>query len=227
MSEKFYQNKLYPLQDKVLRIVEKLDVDFYLTGGTSLSRCYLQHRYSDDLDFFLNMHPGFKQQTEKVVSKLRKIFKEVDIVSTADTFLRLIIEKKDVSLKVDFVNDIEFHYGEFIHHRIFHRIDNWRNILSNKLCSLSRMEPKDIFDIFYIARQYKFSWEDIINEAKMKDLWVDPIDICQIIKQFPLSLSDQIKWIRPDRNLINEETIISVHDDIFWSRENSIFQKEP
>ncbi len=26
--------------------------DFYLTGGTALSAFYLQHRYSEDLDFF-------------------------------------------------------------------------------------------------------------------------------------------------------------------------------
>ncbi|MCD4795127.1 MAG: nucleotidyl transferase AbiEii/AbiGii toxin family protein [Bacteroidales bacterium] len=27
---------------------------FYLTGGTALVRFYLNHRYSEDLDFFVN-----------------------------------------------------------------------------------------------------------------------------------------------------------------------------
>jgi predicted nucleotidyltransferase component of viral defense system len=45
-----------------------LEVDFYLTGRTALSRCYLMHRYSDDLDFFLNPHAGFKSQSKKVIS---------------------------------------------------------------------------------------------------------------------------------------------------------------
>jgi predicted nucleotidyltransferase component of viral defense system len=62
MPEKYYQNKVYPLQDEVLRGIQDLNVDFYLTGGTALSRCYLNHRYSDDLDLFVNDNPKFKDQ---------------------------------------------------------------------------------------------------------------------------------------------------------------------
>jgi predicted nucleotidyltransferase component of viral defense system len=51
MHDDYYGNILYPLQYKVLEIVAELPVDFYLTGGTALSRAYLNHRYSDDLDF--------------------------------------------------------------------------------------------------------------------------------------------------------------------------------
>ncbi|MEK6794959.1 MAG: nucleotidyl transferase AbiEii/AbiGii toxin family protein [Spirochaetota bacterium] len=45
-----YENTLYPLQNKVCRLVEESGTPFYLTGGTALSRCYYHHRYSDDLD---------------------------------------------------------------------------------------------------------------------------------------------------------------------------------
>lgn len=38
MQKNYYQNIQYPLQDKILRILEILPVDFYLTGGTALSR---------------------------------------------------------------------------------------------------------------------------------------------------------------------------------------------
>ncbi len=54
MLAKFYQDKLYPFQDRVLRLIQDLDVGFYHTGGTALSRCFLNHRYSDDLDLFVN-----------------------------------------------------------------------------------------------------------------------------------------------------------------------------
>ncbi len=43
---------LYRLQDEVLAELVTLGTGFYLGGGTALSRFYLQHRYSDDLDFF-------------------------------------------------------------------------------------------------------------------------------------------------------------------------------
>jgi predicted nucleotidyltransferase component of viral defense system len=43
-----------------------------LTGGTDLSRCHLNHRFSDDLDFFINDHKDFKDQCDNVVSRIRK-----------------------------------------------------------------------------------------------------------------------------------------------------------
>ena len=47
----YYKDTLYPLQDKVLKLIDSLQTPFYLTGGTALSRCYFNHRYSYDLDF--------------------------------------------------------------------------------------------------------------------------------------------------------------------------------
>src|SRR3989344_9074086 len=46
---------LTPEQDDIInRFIREnyLRDNFYFTGGTALSSCYLQHRYSDDLDFF-------------------------------------------------------------------------------------------------------------------------------------------------------------------------------
>lgn len=51
--KRLYSSYLYPLQDKVLKLLDD-KTPFYLTGGTTLSRIYYHHRYSDDLDFFLN-----------------------------------------------------------------------------------------------------------------------------------------------------------------------------
>ena len=45
MPETCYLDKLYPFQDKILNLIEQLGLDFYLTGGTALGRCYLSHRY--------------------------------------------------------------------------------------------------------------------------------------------------------------------------------------
>jgi len=61
MPEKSYYNRLYAFQDEIMKVVHRQEVDFYLTGGTALSRFYLNHRYSDDLDFFINQAPDFKK----------------------------------------------------------------------------------------------------------------------------------------------------------------------
>ncbi len=54
MDREDYFKRLYPLQDAVLDAFGKVETGFYLTGGTAASRGYLNHRFSDDLDLFVN-----------------------------------------------------------------------------------------------------------------------------------------------------------------------------
>ena len=54
LPSQYYEENLYPLQDGVMSTISKCGVRFFLTGGTALSRAYYNHRYSDDLDFFVN-----------------------------------------------------------------------------------------------------------------------------------------------------------------------------
>lgn len=53
LSENDYK-KLYQLQDKVFKVLSGHFDNLYLTGGTALGRYFLNHRYSDDIDFFTN-----------------------------------------------------------------------------------------------------------------------------------------------------------------------------
>ncbi len=46
--------KLNHLQDRFFEWYRSLELPFYLTGETALGRCYLQHHFSEDLDFFMN-----------------------------------------------------------------------------------------------------------------------------------------------------------------------------
>ena len=220
MQEKYYQDKLDSFQDKVLKAVEDLSVDFYLTGGTALSRCYLEHRYSDDLDFFVNDHPDFKNQCQRVITLFKQSNWGCDVATTSDSFVRVFLEYEKLSMKIDFVNDVPFHYGNFEKLSIFHRIDNWRNILSNKICALSRLEAKDIADILMIALRYSFEWEDIIEESKGKDLWVDPLEVCKIIQNFPTELLLGIKWTTGIDLDEMKGFLRILHDDIFYGKPN-------
>lgn len=221
MPETYYKDLLYPFQDKILRIIESLGLGFYLTGGTALGRCYLNHRYSDDLDLFVNSHEDFKNQCNTAINALKKHWK-CDVATSADTFMRIFVEAEKIALKVDFVNDLPSHFGDIQQSSIFHRIDSWRNILSNKICALGRLEVKDIADIVFIANHYRFEWETIIAEAKEKDLWVDPIEICRIIDQFPTDLLKTIKWIRTVNIQKLKKQINVIHDDIFTGSVNSL-----
>jgi predicted nucleotidyltransferase component of viral defense system len=221
MPEAYYLDKLYPFQDKILKRVEHLDLDFYLTGGTALGRCYLKHRYSDDIDFFVNDNDNFKTECRLAINALKDRWL-CDIATTSETFARIFVNEEKISLKIDFVNDIPSHFGDLQRFSLFHRVDSWRNVLSNKLCALSRLEIKDIVDIVFIARKYAFDWETIIGEAKEKDLWIDPIDICRIIDQFSTDWLKTIKWIGKVNIEAIEKQIPVIRDDIFRGAVNSL-----
>jgi predicted nucleotidyltransferase component of viral defense system len=70
MDHTFYFNHLYPFQDQILQVLSRIDTGFYLTGGTALSRGYLNHRFSDDLDFFVNDDDRFGLWAERVIQSL-------------------------------------------------------------------------------------------------------------------------------------------------------------
>ena len=223
MPAKYYRDKLYPFQDQVLRLIQELDVNFHLTGGTALSRCFLNHRYSDDLDLFVNADEQFRAQCNLVIGKLTEKNLKFEVGVASETFVRLMLKESDILLKLDFVNDIAFRCGEVVHTLIFNRVDNWRNILSNKLCAMSRMEAKDIVDILFIALEYEFNWEEIFEEAGQKDIWVNPLEISKIIESFPRERLRGIKWVKPVKLAELESKIEQLHNDLFYGEFNSLF----
>lgn len=145
---------------------------------------------------------------------------------TGESFLRIFINKKNLALKIDFINDVEFHYGNLVQYPFYTKIDNWRNILSNKICALSRMEAKDYADILFIADKYTFNWQNIINEAKKKDLWVEPITISKLIKEFPVELFKPIKWISKPNFPKAADSFSKIAEDIILGNDNLHQHKE-
>jgi hypothetical protein len=222
MPNVFYSAKLYPFMDKVLALIHQADTAFYLTGGTALGRHYLQHRYSDDLDLFVNAAGDFREQVIKALEALRRGGIAVEPGTAADTFVRIMAREDETSLKIDFINDVTFHYGDFQEAPFYPRIDHWRNILSNKLCTLSRREPKDIADILFIARRFSFAWPDIFSEARQKDLWVEPLEISRMIQEFPVELLEVVKWVQPCDPSLFAADLKAMHQDIFHGRDNSL-----
>jgi len=219
----YYKLFLYPLQDKVLEALDHANSVFYLTGGTALGRVYLNHRYSDDLDFFANNINDFKSQTELCVQALNKsISNKIEITLISERFLRLHVKDENANLKVEFVNDVTFRSGEPIKTELFGRTDSINNILSNKISALSRNEAKDISDIWQISLNHNFNWKEIISDAKQKDMWVDESEVLSLIKSFDLERLNEVKWI----NVIDIHEIIRdfeiIVEDILWGNNNRL-----
>ena len=223
MHDDYYQNTLYPLQDKVLEIIGRLPVGFYLTGGTALSRAYLHHRYSDDLDFFVNGVSDFKMQVNTVIKALTDAGILNDTSVADDGFARVFVFDGESSLKLDFVNDVSFRCGSPICTPLFVRTDNLNNILSNKVTALGRYSAKDVVDIVYISESLKFNWEMIINDASEKDLWVNPINVVEVLELFPVEKLQEINWMieSPSHEWFNSR-INHIIPDILDGSENSL-----
>jgi predicted nucleotidyltransferase component of viral defense system len=215
--------KLYPLQDRVMEVILPVMPGFYLTGGTCLSRFYLNHRYSDDLDFFTNKNAGFGKITVSVRENLKTIFDldEKNAIMTED-FVRFIVMGETV-LKLDFVNDIAYKWGDnFFVNKII-SVDNPANILANKLTALiSRDEAKDVFDIIALAQNYSFNWKVIYKHAFEKQ-GMNEIDVSEKLASFPVKMLTEVLWLKEKVDVENfQRQIDSVVNDFILAKDNSL-----
>ena len=222
MSENYYINNLYPFQDMVLKLIMKVDDTFYLTGGTALGRHYLKHRYSDDLDLFVNRNSDFKQLTDVIISQLEKHFPGIESALLIEDFARIFIHHKEHHLKIEFVNDVLYHAGDLQSANFFHKIDSWENILSNKICALSRDEAKDVADLIFLSMKFNFNWETIINYAREKDSWVNEIEVSQLLYKFDTQRLSNISWIKKPEYDYMQKACQIIGKDILDGGKNSI-----
>ncbi len=185
--------ELYFLQDKVLDVVFTTEREFYLTGGTCLNRFYVEKRYSNDLDFFANNSNRFHFAVKNIYDSLSTEFSVQREIDSKD-FLRLRVEN---FLQVDFVNDTAYYYKE---PRILKNnwiLDNVENILANKVTAIiGRDNPKDIFDLYLIAKHYSFSWKEILEVAQKKSHF-SKTDLVVRLQTFPRALLDSLHLTDP------------------------------
>jgi predicted nucleotidyltransferase component of viral defense system len=139
---------------------------FYFTGGTALSHYYLQHRYSEDLDFF-SENKFENLIILSLVEELRKKYHFNFQSRFAEVVYRFnLIFKNGTSLKVDF--------GYYPYKRVEKgmkykglAIDSLLDISINKLMTVNqRTDIKDFVDLYYLLD--KFTIWDLIEGIRVK-----------------------------------------------------------
>jgi len=229
LPSQYYEENLYPLQDGVLKTISACETRFYLTGGTALSRAYYNHRYSDDLDFFVNNDPDYITQVNLILEALKRdgfVPDETSKFIQRDSFTSLCVKHSDwnCALKLDFVNDIVAHFGKITSTKLFCRTDSVQNILSNKVTALYRCDAKDVVDIRVIALNYSFNWTDIIREASEKEGGLELPMLAQIMKGLPQDRFDAVKWTQKPLWSDFQQDVDKIVSDLLLGQGNTIYQ---
>ncbi len=195
----FYLTQLYPVQDRVLAQLAPVETGFYLTGGTAASRAYLHHRFSDDLDLFVNDDARFGLWAQRVVQALgRSGDWHVTVVQQDARFVRLTVAEGDLVLKIEMVNDVPAHIGELKRDPVLGLLDSPENILANKLTAVvDRSEPKDLADIWGFCCRMALSCEAALEGAQSKAAGLFPADVARVLLSVTKDDWQLVRWSDP------------------------------
>jgi hypothetical protein len=198
MAPSFFLDKLYPVQDAALRLIREANTGFYLSGGTAASRGYLQHRFSEDLDLFVNDRQEFSLWADEVLERFSRVASwQRQVLQKEERFVRFEIRSADVVLRIELVNDVPSHAGEIIDHPILGRLDSAENILANKVTAvIDRDEPKDLADIWGFCTKMSLSLSAAIEGAQGKAAGIFPADLARTLCTVTGEDWESILWIQ-------------------------------
>jgi len=159
---------LTPQQKEFLKVFSRSNIKelFRLTGETALSAFYLEHRLSEDLDFF---------SKEKIpFYTLEEFLKSLNFIDTI-TYTRLFDRNIfTLSLKDGTVLKIEFTYYPLKNLEDTNvidglEIDGFIDIVVNKLCAMAeRIDAKDYVDLYCAIIRNNLSLDELIDLAEKK-----------------------------------------------------------
>lgn len=147
---------------------------FYFTGGTALSEAYLQHRESDDLDFFTDR----TFDVQGILARLTGWAKELKYTIQSEfidpTHIFFLTFDDGFHLKVDFAR---YPYEQLSVPQLFRenlKIDSLQDIAANKLITLTqRLEIEDFVDVYFLLQENSF-WNIREDSMKKFKIEIDP-----------------------------------------------------
>ena len=199
MDPKWFEEVLYPFQDEVLAVAARVDTGFYLTGGTALGRVYLRHRYSEDLDLFVNDDDRFQAWADRLLEAWRaEPVWRLSVQRRDPRFVRALVSSGETQLKIEFVNDVRGRVGTPARHQGFGLVDTKENILANKVTALlDREEPKDLADVWGLCRRGDLVLNDALVGAASKAVGVFAADVARVLLGVTADDWRLVRWIPP------------------------------
>lgn len=188
---------------------------FYLTGGTVLSEFYLQHRLSEDLDFFSESEFDTTYITIFLGKQKKEIgFSKFDLLKEPYRFHYFLKFPKQ-TVKVDFAYypypRIRADLGKKFN---LLSVDSVFDIATNKVFTLfQHPRLRDYIDLYFIfQREKNFSLGELINYARNKfDFTVDPKELAKnFLEVLSLGEKDFPKMLKPFNRKDMEDFFVSL-----------------
>ena len=184
---------------EVIKTNNDLTKTFYLTGGTALAAFYLNHRESEDLDFFSEdeVEP-LAIETFLKSNKAKIGFKKFEFQRSFNRNLFFLHFSDGGALKTEFTY-FPFTQLEKGPKEGGLRIDSLKDIAVNKAFTITQQtRTRDFIDLYFIIQRTKWQLANLLKDARIKfDAHIDAIQLgTQLLKAGELKDAPRmkIKW---------------------------------
>ena len=162
------------VQEKILQNFGTIkDSDqFYLTGGTALAHFYLQHRQSNDLDFFTSIDDVIEPFSRQLEVYLQSKKFQCQRQRGLHSFVELVVTLDKESTLIHLALDSSFRFEPTTTFTAYPqlKVDSLVDIASNKLLALfGRATFRDFVDVYFLVQKGKFSKQQLLDGAQRKD----------------------------------------------------------
>jgi len=197
--------------------------NFVFGGGTALSEFYLQHRLSEDLDFFTENEIPFekiRRSMDKIAKKLKIKSVEYREIQSAKVFF---LKSGKEMVKTDFNFFPYYHFEKGKKYKNL-KIQSLADIATSKLDTiLTRNQARDFVDFYFLQKERQFSLEFLLKKIKEKSRWqVDPLFLASCFLKAE-SLHDYPKMIKD----FSKKDMISYFINLAKNQKKNIFLGTP
>lgn len=187
---------LTPRQELALSLISKTNLakNFYFSGGTALSHYYLQHRFSEDLDFFSEQEFDPISVTTIIKSLKEKLgFIEFDYQNSFNRNLYFLHFDDGYILKVEFTY---YPFKQVEKSKIIDNlfVDSSLDIAVNKLFTIvQKARGRDYYDLYFLIKKYGYEIAELRMMAKQKFDWhIDALHLATKLFETKKYLDDPI-----------------------------------
>jgi hypothetical protein len=160
-------------------------VPCHLGGGAALAGAYLKHRVTGDIDLFCHDSEEMRALVQVLADTADSAGVELNIVRDAGALVRAVVKWSGGELELDVVHEPVADIEEPPPPIEGIVVESLRDLRANKLtCILSRSEPRDLVDLYFLDRAGHPPEEDL-DLALKKDAGIDPAVLAWLLSRFP------------------------------------------